>query len=152
HSCWPHALFAPVVRRAALPLVFWAHDVYTGRHWTEHWARRTPPDLVLANSRVTKSAVPSVFPGARSEVVYLPVPRRVVGDRQATRRRVRAALSTPAGDVVLIQACRLERWKGHGLLLEALGRLAETPGWTCWLAGGVQQPHERAYLAELQET
>ena len=77
HSCWPHALFAPVVRRAGLPLVFWAHDVYTGRHWTERWARRTPPDLVLANSQVTQSAVPTVFPGARSEVVYLPVPRPV---------------------------------------------------------------------------
>src|SRR5262249_22135283 len=72
-------------------------------------------------------------------------------DRESTRRQVRAALDTPDNAVVLIQASRLERLKGHGLLLEALARLTDTPGWLCWIVGGVQRPHEQDYLTELQQ-
>jgi glycosyltransferase involved in cell wall biosynthesis len=51
--------------------------------------------------------------------------------------------------VVIVHASRLEPWKGHQFLLEALGKL-EQPGWQCWIAGGAQQPREHAYLAELR--
>jgi glycosyltransferase involved in cell wall biosynthesis len=151
HSCWPHALFASVVRRHKLPLVFWAHDIYTGRHWSERWARRTSPDFVLATSRVGQLAAEALFPVARSEILHLPVPPAPVVDREAVRQRVRAALGATQDAVVLIQACRLERWKGHALLLDALGRLANLPGWVCWIAGGVQQPREGLYLDELKQ-
>jgi glycosyltransferase involved in cell wall biosynthesis len=46
----------------------------------------------------------------------------------------------------------LERWKGHQLLLDALGALAEVPNWVCWIAGGGQRPHEEGYFRELQQT
>jgi glycosyltransferase involved in cell wall biosynthesis len=149
HSCWPHALFAPVVRAAGLPLLFWAHDLYAGRHWLERWARRYPPDLVLANSRWTQGGVPNLFPTTNSAVLYLPV-AAPGGDQRQQRRQVREALRVPETEVVVFQACRLERWKGHSLLLQALGRLADVPGWTCWIAGGAQRPHEQKYLVELQ--
>jgi glycosyltransferase involved in cell wall biosynthesis len=152
HGCWPHALFAPVVRARRLPLVFWAHDAPKGRHWLEWWARRTRPDLVLANSQWTAAAVPNLFPGVRTEASYLPVPEPAAADRAAIRRRVRSALETAAHAVVILQACRLERWKGQALLLEALTRLAATPGWVCWIAGGAQRPHEEKYLAELRRS
>jgi glycosyltransferase involved in cell wall biosynthesis len=150
HGCWPHAVFAPVVRAARLPLVYWAHDANSGRHWLERWAARTPPDLVLANSKLTQASLPCLFPDVPSEVVYLPVPQPPALDRAANRKEVRAALMTAEDAVVVIQACRLERWKGHALLLEALGLLAGLPGWVCWIAGGVQRPHEHEYLGELQ--
>lgn len=149
HECWPHSLFAPVVRAQRLPLVFLAHDIHLGRHWLEKWARRTPPDLVLANSRVTQDALPVLFAGVRSEVLHYPVPAPLVPDLAATRRDVRATLDTSKDAVVIIQASRLERWKGHELLLEALGRLKDLPGWECWIAGGAQRPHEETYLSEL---
>src|SRR5262245_61524191 len=38
HGSWPHAAFAPTVRAAGRSLVYWAHDVPTGRHWLERWA------------------------------------------------------------------------------------------------------------------
>ena len=50
HSAWSQAIFGPVVRQAGLPLVFWLHDVATGRHWLERWARLTQPDVVVCNS------------------------------------------------------------------------------------------------------
>ena len=44
----------------------------------------------------------------------------------------------------------MEAWKGHRLLLEALGRLRHVPGWVLWVAGGAQRPYEARYLAELE--
>jgi glycosyltransferase involved in cell wall biosynthesis len=150
HSCWPHVLFAPVVRSRGLPLAFWAHDAYSGRHWLERWCRRTRPDIILANSGFTRSRTANLFPGVPGVVVHQPVPPLPSAGRQGNRSCVRESLHTPRAAVVIAQACRLERWKGHGLLLDALGRLADVPGWVCWIAGGVQRPSEEAYFAELR--
>lgn len=50
-----------------------------------------------------------------------------------------------------MQTSRLERPKGHALLLQALGRLADLPDWVCWVAGGAHRPDEQEYLAELEK-
>ena len=151
HGCWPHAIAAPEARRAGVPFVFWAHGLQSGRHWLERWAACYKPDFVLANSRTTQSCVPKLFPGVRTQVVYLPVSPTCVLDRAATRVQVRTALGTPDRATVILMACRLEPLKGHALLLQALGRLADRPGWECWLAGGPQRPKEERYLSRLQE-
>ena len=67
------------------------------------------------------------------------------------RDEVRRELATAADDVVIVMACRLERWKGHRLLLDALARLSDMPRWRCWIAGGVQRRADQVYLAELQQ-
>jgi glycosyltransferase involved in cell wall biosynthesis len=150
HSCWPHAVFAPVVRRAGVRLVHAVHDVLTGRHWLDRWAARTPPDLVVANSRFTAGPAAKLFPRSPVEVSYLPVPPSRVADRPATRAAVRAALGTPDSAAVVLQASRLERWKGQAVHLEALAKLKDAPGWEAWFAGGPQKPGEAEYEAELR--
>ena len=67
-----------------------------------------------------------------------------------TRASIRRELDTPEDSVVLLQASRLERWKGQGLLVEALGRLRTRAAWTVWMVGGAQRDQEKVYLAELQ--
>lgn len=151
HECWPHALFAPVLKRCGMPVAFFAHDTHQGTHWLERRARRTRPDLVIANSRWTRSRIGTLFSGVPSQVAGYPVPDRSPSDRASVRRDVRAELGAPEDKVVIVQASRLERWKGHTLLLEALSRLADVPGWECWIIGGAQRPHENAYLLELRE-
>ena len=150
HACWPHALFGPVVRRTGVPAVFWMHDRAEGRHWLERLASRTPPDLVIANSRGTAATLPHLFPGAPVEVLPSMVEPPPQADRAGLRARVRDAIGTPAGTTVVIQACRLEPWKGHAVLLAALGRLRDRPAWEAWIAGGVQRPAEQAYLDRLE--
>jgi glycosyltransferase involved in cell wall biosynthesis len=152
HGCWPHAVFAPPARRHRLPLVFWAHDLQDGRHWLQRWARRNRPHLVVANSRATQATIPRLFPEVRSELLYLPVQPPGGSEGSPVRDQVRAELQTPADAVVLIMACRLERWKGHDLLLRALDGLGDLPNWVCWIAGGAQRPAEADYLAELRQT
>jgi glycosyltransferase involved in cell wall biosynthesis len=150
HSSWPHVLFAPVVRSRGVPLAFWGHAAYGGRHWLERWSRWTRPDIILANSRFTQSHMGNLFPGVPSVVIHQPVPPLPPIHRQSNRSRIRESLQTPEAAVVIAQTCRVERLKGHGLLLRALGNLANVPGWVCWIAGGVQRPCEEAYFAELR--
>jgi glycosyltransferase involved in cell wall biosynthesis len=121
-----------------------------GRHWLERWASWSRPELVLANSRVTLTAAERLFPGVRGEVLYLPVEAPALIRCEITRREVRRELGCPDQALVIVTACRLEPWKGHAVLLEAVGRLADLPGWECWIVGGVQRPQERCYLEHLR--
>jgi glycosyltransferase involved in cell wall biosynthesis len=151
HACWPHAMLAPAVRRANRPIVFWQHDFVGSGHWLERLAARTPPDLVVSNSRATAATLPRLFPGVLAEVVYSPCsPSSLRADAKDERAAVRREFGTPDEVTVIIQACRMEWWKGHSLLLEALRRLRDCPDWIAWIVGGAQRPHERSYLAELR--
>ncbi|ATB45465.1 glycosyltransferase family 4 protein [Corallococcus macrosporus] len=150
HAIWPQALFGPVVRAVGVPLVFFQHDALSGAHWLERWARVTPPDLVLANSRFTAGTLASVYPRAPCRVSHCPVPAPPPALAPAERARLREELGAAEGDVVILQASRMQSWKGQRLLLEALGRLRRVPGWRAWVAGGAQRPEERAYLDGLR--
>jgi glycosyltransferase involved in cell wall biosynthesis len=147
HSAWPYALFAGTARRAHLPVGFWLHDAVRGTHWTERWARFRRPDIVIYNSEYTGRTVRAMFPRARSELVHCPVS---ASPGRADREGVRTELRVSPETVVIVQVGRLERWKGHALLLHALGFLGDVEGWECWIVGGAQRTAERAYEAELR--
>jgi glycosyltransferase involved in cell wall biosynthesis len=147
HSSWTHGLFGDVARKRGIPLVFWLHDAVTGATWADRLAKRTRPDLAICTSEFARGTLPRLWGDVASDVIYPPVPRPDAG--AVDRRTVRARLETPAGDVVILQASRMEPWKGHRLLIEGLGRLRDVGGWTAWIAGGAQRAHEEAYLAEM---
>jgi glycosyltransferase involved in cell wall biosynthesis len=151
HSFWPQVIFGPVVKAQEIPLVLWCHDVPNGKHWLERLAKRVRPDLVIANSFYTLQAVPKIYPQIRGIVLYHPLAAPSFKDPLSIRHALRLELNTPENAVVIIQASRLERWKGHSLLLSALGQLANCPDWVCWIAGGVQRPQEAEYLQELEK-
>lgn len=151
HSCWPHAVLAPSVRRAGRPIVFWQHDFAGSGHWVERLAARTRPDLAMSNSRTSASTLPRLFPDVPAEILHYPVsPPVSSADPANERKAIRRELDTPDDAVVVIQACRMERWKGHTLLLEGLSQLRGRPDWIAWIVGGAQRPHESLYLAELE--
>lgn len=154
HSVWAQAIFGPEVRGCGLPLVFWLHDAASGRHWLERWARRTPPRLAICNSRFTAGTLPALYPGSRGEVIpreviYCPV--AIPAQAQGERAQTRADMNTAPETTVIIQASRLESWKGHGVLLDALSRLKERPDWVCWQVGGPQRKSEAVYLERLKD-
>ena len=147
HSAWSYSLFAATARRAGYPVGFWLHDAVRGKHWTERWARLRAPDVVIYNSTFTGKTVQSVFPRARAELVHCPVsPPAVTGAREVIRRE----LGVPPDTAVIVQIGRLERWKGHALLLHALGFLGDLPGWECWIVGGAQRASEKTYESQLK--
>lgn len=150
HAPWTLAMLGPAVERAGVPLVFWQHDAATGRHWVERWARRTRPRLVVCNSHFTAATLPTLFRDVPAEVVYCPVAPPSPRSWQDDRTQVRARLKIPETATVVVQACRMESWKGHRQHLEALARLRDLPGWVCLMVGGPQRPREEKYFAGLQ--
>jgi len=147
HAPWSLAIFGTTVKRSAIPLVFWAHDVMTGRHVLERLARRVRPDLVICNSAFTERSRHLLFGGVESVVIHPPV---TVRPPARQRRHLRMSLDTPDQAVVIVQASRCEPWKGHSLLLEALARIGEIPGWMWWQVGGPQRRTEATFLDSLR--
>ena len=150
HSSWSQVIFGPVARAAALPLVFYLHSATDGRYWLERWARRIVPDVALCNSQFTARALPRMYPDVPAEIIYCPVARPAHNFSETEKGATRAGLQTPAESTVIIQASRMEGWKGQAVHLEALGQLRDVPGWVCWLVGGAQRPAEARYVEELK--
>ncbi len=150
HSSWPHAMFAPVLVRAGVPNVFYLHGPITDVAWIDRWAARYQPSLMIAVSRDTLATGRLLFPVTRAEVLNYPIPWQSASDSARVRAEVRAELATPASEVVLLQASRADRWKGHDQLIAALERIRDVPGWRLWLAGGAQRPHELAFLEQIR--
>ena len=151
NGVWPHITAAPVIRRCKLPLVYWAHSMETGGDLQGRIAKRSPPDLVLANSEPTRAAaVSQLFPRVPCDLLHYPVTKGAATVRADERSRIRAEFDTPEDAIVGIAACRLEPWKGHELLLDALGKLRATANWRWWIVGGPQRPHEQEYFDRLR--
>ncbi len=152
HGCWNHAIAAPVARRLQRKVVFWGHMLESGKGWLARWARRSPPDVVLANSYATAKAVSeNLFPSVPSEVLYLPVSPPPKLDREAIRREIRRQLGTTEDTVVIIMASRMESLKGHHNLILALKELDNLHHWECWIAGDAQREKEKEYLRSVQK-
>jgi glycosyltransferase involved in cell wall biosynthesis len=157
HCAWPLAVFGPAIRRHRRGLVYWAHDAGLTpdsragrRNWLEWLGSWSPPELTVAISRFTEPFARGVFPNARCATLVSPVVLTPVANREGTRARVREDLGVGPDDVAIITTCRLVDYKGHRLLIEALERLRNVPGWVWWVAGGAQQPFERVYRDELE--
>lgn len=150
HSSWSHVLFGGVARASKLPLVFWMHGEANGHHWLERLAKRTKPDLVVANSFFTAGTVSRLFAGVKSEVVYCPVAVPQDSYTEDDRAAIRAELNTSDDKVVIIQVSRMEAFKGHKLHLEALSEIADNPNWVCWQVGGAQRPSEIEYAEQVK--
>lgn len=149
HAWWSYAIFAPALRRAGVPTALWAHNCITGRGWLEAWARRRRPDFAVTWGTYMAASLESMFPGVRIEIWRPPVAAPAPPAADA-RQRLRRELATDDDAVVILQASRLEAWKGQGLLLEALARLGRERAWVAWIAGGAQHPEEARFASTLR--
>jgi len=150
HSSWPHAIFAPTLAHAGIPTIFYLHGPITERSWLDSWAKLTAPAGMIGVSQDTVRTGRPLFPHTPAHVLPYPIPWASAPPDAAVRASVRAELGASAEEIVLLQASRADRWKGHDQLFDALGRITDVPGWTCWMAGAAQRPREIAFLNELR--
>ncbi len=152
HHLWPLIVFGPAVRTAGRRLVLYVHGPVTSHGWIERLAHRHVPDQVIGVSNETATTHQPLFPTVPTEVVHYPLPWDEASFVMTApeRQTLRGELNTPPGAVVILQASRMEPWKGQDIHLAALARLKELPNWVCWLAGGGQRPAERQYLQALR--
>ena len=154
HASWPYAIFAPVVRQAGIPLIYWQHDLASANPQSkiEKVAARIKPNFIISNSHFSAKTLVNLFPQIPYKVLYYPVlPSIPAADSASQRTSVRQELQTPLDHVVITLTARLESWTGHHLLLDALSNLHDLPGWTAWIVGGPQRPAEHSYLAGLKQ-
>jgi len=150
HGAWPHVLVGAQVKLRRKKLVTWAHGAPLDVGLLDRLANLIRPDLMIVNSHHTRVALGQLFQGVPSRLVYYPVePHRP----NRSRADVRRELNTPEGTIVIAFAGRLERWKGHDLLLRAAEALLNRPAgdWCIWMCGGVQRDSEKQYFAELKD-
>ncbi len=150
HSAWAQAIFGGVPRTLGVPEVFYLHDRVRERHWLERWAARHSPDWSIVNSEFTRGDLQRLFPGEGVDVVYYPIAPPPPPAPEA-RRAARAELGIFDDSVLIVQASRMQAWKGHDRLLRALARLSGPTIWFGVFIGGAQRPAERAYRAKLEE-
>jgi glycosyltransferase involved in cell wall biosynthesis len=151
HTHWVYAMFGPAVRRAGLPLALWVHAPLFGRHWSERWAAWTTPDLAICTSEFVAATLPALFDAVPVAVIHPLVDHPPAPLSAADRAAVRRELDTADDLLVIVQASRTEAWKGHAVLLDALGELRDQPSWIWWQLGGAQRPFEGVYLESLRE-
>lgn len=118
-------------RRAGVPVVTTYHGVYNARSAIKRWYNgvMTRGDLTIANSEFTRDHVIAEHGVDPARVIAIPRgvnlrrfnPAAVAPDRVAA---IRAAWGIGADErrLILLLAGRLTRWKGQGLLIEALAR------------------------------
>jgi glycosyltransferase involved in cell wall biosynthesis len=137
HSAWPHAMFAATARAGGARVGFWQHQPITAPAWPDRWARLVRPDFTVFNSRFTQAQ--PAFPSVPGRVIHCAVADPPTMD-EGCRRARRASLGAADGDVVVLMAARLERWKGHEVLHEAAARLPPGTPVRIWIAGASQAP------------
>ena len=124
-------------RRAGVPVVTTYHGVYNARSAIKRWYNgvMTRGDLTIANSDFTRDHAIAQHGVDPQRVIAIPRgvdlrrfdPATVSPERVAA---IRAAWGIEAGErrLVLLLAGRLTRWKGQGLLIEAMARLKAESG------------------------
>jgi glycosyltransferase involved in cell wall biosynthesis len=148
HSLWALAVLGHAARGAGALTALYLHNPPTSALWPDEWARRTPIDVAIANSRYTARISQPFVPDVTIECVHPPV--AMVEQAGSDRVDVRRELATPPDDVVILQASRMQEWKGHRALVGALSAIQDLTNWTAWIAGGMQKADERAYEAGLR--
>jgi glycosyltransferase involved in cell wall biosynthesis len=151
HSAWSQIAFTRVIQGAGIPLLFWLHTKATGQALIEKLARLRFPNRVLSVSHAVNESAHLLFPGVPSSVVHSPLALDEAAFASANRTATRCSLGASPEQVVIFQASRLEPWKGHRELLQALYQLREIPNWVCWIAGGAANQSESDYLNSLKE-
>jgi glycosyltransferase involved in cell wall biosynthesis len=148
HGSWIHGLVGPVAIQAKVQLVRWIHGITPQQSWLDRYANRFRSDLVIANSQHTLNIASTQTSAVRFEKFYFPVQAQehTLGERQ----QVRGALGASDDTTVILQASRLESWKGHRNLILALAELKHRPDWVYWMAGGCQKESETEYLNSLK--
>lgn len=144
HSHWPAAVWGSSVRARARRWVFYAHDVHSRLDVVSWLGSRGSPDIVIANSEFTAQSYRRF---AEAIVIHYPV---VAATTAEGRQLLRERYGVNPGGVVILQASRMERWKGHSILLQALSEIRLDSSWRLWIAGGAQRAVERRYEASLR--
>jgi glycosyltransferase involved in cell wall biosynthesis len=145
----------PAARAMGVPIVATYHGIYQARSPLKRWYNgvMTRGDLTIANSRFTRDHILRQHRLAPDRLVVVPEgidtdrfdPEAVSPDRIA-RMRADWGLAPDEDRPVILLAARLTGWKGQGVMIEAVGRLAGPFPPVLILAGKAEKPGQDTAL------
>jgi glycosyltransferase involved in cell wall biosynthesis len=138
HGPWVHCVFGPAIQAAGIPLAMFIHNP-PGVHLLDVLAHRTKPDLIIVNSRFTLQASRRWIGRIPTAICTYPFGKI----KRIDRDRVRAALNIKPETILILQASRLDPYKGHRLHLEALAEVGRDFAWRALFVGSAQPQRER---------
>jgi glycosyltransferase involved in cell wall biosynthesis len=148
-------------RATGVPLVATYHGIYGARTGLKRWynAVMTRGDVIIANSTFTRDHILAEHRLDATRLVVVPEgvdtarfdPAAVIPERVAA---VRAAWGLDARDrrPVIVLAARWTWWKGHRLLVEALGRMPGRDKVVLILTGAAGAPSDEVAAVEAAAT
>lgn len=103
----------------------------------------TKSDLIIAVSDYIASLIKKDYqiPEQKIRVVHRGVDTDIFDPSKVTRARIIALAkqwNLPDGATIIMLPCRLSRWKGHHLMLEALSRIKDREDIYCIFVGSLQ--------------
>jgi len=143
HGPWVHCVLAPCVARRGIPLALFFHNPPAFR-WLDVFARKTRPQLVITNSNFTLTESAWWIGDTPTTVCTYPFATPPTINREAAR----ATLGINPNTVLILQAGRLDPYKGHDLHLRALSLLRGDVPWQALFVGAAQ-PRRKDYLRAL---
>ncbi|MEI6236434.1 MAG: glycosyltransferase family 4 protein [Planctomycetota bacterium] len=150
HGTWSYGLLAGSIKNIGVKIVLWFHAACSESNREDRRALKVEPDAIIANSRYTAESLPRFFPNVHTSIVHCVVSPPDIGDPKIVRAEIRAELKTADDAVVILQVSRIEEWKGHRVLIDALSQLSGQAKWVCWIVGGPQRPKEDVLFDELK--
>lgn len=150
HGVWSYCMGGATARRHGVEPTLFLHDLPEARKLLYRWAWLQPPKRCIANSEFVRAHVAELGGAVRTFVVHPLVPSAAAAS-PAEVRALRAGFGVGDDELVILQASRLDPWKGHRTLLRALAELKDVPGWQAWIAGAPQREEEREYVHELEQ-
>ena len=143
--------FGTVARRYKVPIALYLHVPQTD-NWVDKLSRFCPPDLMVGVSRHTvQTGKEILFNNVKNTVINYPMPFSVdfFDNLSIERDSVRDELGF-AGHFIIMQATRMNAWKGHREIFDALALLKTNNKWRFALVGGPQNHEEEEYFADLK--
>lgn len=151
HLCKPLFLYGAELKRCGVPSVLYLHAPLAPGLF-ENLCKRTPPNHMIGVSKHTlQTGHQLLFPDVEGTVINYPMPwnanRFDCDDEDIVA--FRKEVNTPEDAVVIVQATRMNAWKGHKELLDALSLMKHIPNWVMWIIGGPQKAAEELYFENL---
>lgn len=152
HQPWIQGLFSSTTNKGTCRVAYFHGP--SGNGWPDKLAWCQKPKLVVAPSQDTLETVSDRFPHAIKEVLNYPIPSHILQSPkldEKERTMFRTSLDANPNDVVILQASRIEMWKGPDVVLKSLASIKHIPNWKFWLAGAPQRPFEKLLFQKLHD-
>jgi glycosyltransferase involved in cell wall biosynthesis len=126
------------------------HHGPADRTWLDWIATRKKPDLIISPSLHSSNTWHALY-GRPVRTLNYPVRQGFAENSENfSKEQARIMFGLPEKKVLILQCSRLERWKGHDILLNALAKIRDNNQWKMVFAGSPQKKQDSDYFEELK--